>query len=295
MMIREPIVAGRFYPGSGQACRADLEQRIPGEPDLSEVPEYPIGAIVPHAGWMCSGEVAGRVFAVIAKRRSPSTFVLFGAAHMAAAHQAAIFSEGAWDTPLGRVEVDQRLAERICSQTNLIQPDAYAHENEHSIEVQVPFVQHLFPDARIVPIVVPPSPAAHEVGQAVARTVAGYAADVFLVGSTDLTHYGPQYHFTPEGTGPEGVRWAKQVNDKRLIDLMTAMESERIVPEAAAHQNACGAGAIAATIAACKQLGADEAVVLEHTTSSEVLGGQGAGFMADSVGYVGMVFGRSAP
>jgi AmmeMemoRadiSam system protein B len=201
-----------------------------------------------------------------------------------------VFGEGAWQTPLGTVEIDERLADRICSQTNLVQVDAYAHENEHSIEVQIPFIQHLFSQARIVPIVVPPLGNAHEVGQAVARTVQTYEADVLFVGSTDLTHYGPRYQFTPKGIGPDSLRWSKDENDRRLIDLIVAMRADQIVSEVQTHQNACGAGAIAATVAACGQIGASQAVVLEHTTSAEVLGEQ-FGPMGDSVGYAGIVFG----
>lgn len=291
MMIREPIVAGSFYGSSSKQCLSQLKDCLAKELDLEGVPDRPVGAIVPHAGWMCSGAVAGRVFAALAAKRPVKSFVLFGAAHTLATRQAAVFCEGAWQTPLGRIEIDHRLADRICSQTNLVEPDPYAHQDEHSIEVQVPFIQHLFSQATMVPIVVPPTPKAHEVGQAVARTVASYGADVLFVGSTDLTHYGPRYGFTPQGVGAEAVRWAKEVNDQRLIDLILAMEADGIVAEVRAHQNACGAGAIAATMAACKEVGAGQAVVLEHTSSAEVLGGGIDGAMADSVGYAGIIFG----
>ena len=109
-----------------------------------------------------------------------------------------------------------------------------------------------------------------------------------VVGTTDLTHYGRSYHFEPHGPGEEGRRWAKEVNDRRIIDLMESMAAERVVPEALEHHSACGAGAVAATVASVAHQGAEAAVVLEHTTSYEVLGGRGGG---DAVGYVGIVYG----
>ncbi|MFQ6049059.1 MAG: AmmeMemoRadiSam system protein B [Phycisphaerae bacterium] len=291
MMIREPVVAGSFYPASSQQCREQVQACIPTDVDVSELPDRPIGGIVPHAGWMCSGRVAGRVLAALAARRSPRTFVIFGAVHAPGVVRPAIFADGAWQSPLGQVSIDQRLAQRICSQTSLIHEEPYAHQNEHSIEVQVPLIQHLFAQAAIVPIMVPPNDDAHEVGEAVGRTVQAYDADVAFIGSTDLTHYGPQYGFTPRGVGSEALRWAKDVNDRRLIERIVALEADQIVPEARRNHNACGAGAVAATIAACRQCGADRAVVLEHTTSYEVLGGQLGQTMEDSVGYVGILLG----
>ena len=113
---------------------------------------------------------------------------------------------------------------------------------------------------------------------------------VGYLGSTDLTHYGPRYQFTPHGVGPEGLRWAKDVNDRRMLDVMIELREEDAVREAAEHRNACGAGAVAATIAACKAGGANRALVLAHTTSNEVLRAR-YGDMEDAVGYAGVVFG----
>jgi len=264
---------------------------IPEDLDVSALPERIVGGIVPHAGWVFSGRVAATVFAAAAARARPDTVVLFGATHRRMPETAAIFAEGIWETPLGAVEVDSRLAQRILANTSLIRDDPYAHESEHSIEVQVPFVQHLFPDAKILPIMVEPAAEAVEVGRIVARTAEGCDAEVIFVGSTDLTHYGPRYGFAPNGVGESALRWAKEVNDKRMIEIILEMNAEAVVGEAAEHLNACGAGAVAATISACGQLGAERGHLLAHVSSYEVsmaLWGQSG---SDAVGYAGIVFG----
>jgi len=291
MIVREPAVAGSFYSASPQRCRKEVEQCIPKELDVSALPEVIFGGIVPHAGWTFSGPVAGQVFAAIAARRQPATFVVFGAVHRRMGSTAAIFSSGVWETPLGAIETDQRLAERIMSASSLIDDDPYAHEMEHSIEVQVPFIQHLFPNARLVAIMVQPVPEAVEVGRAVASTIKAYDADAVVVGSTDLTHYGPRYGFAPKGVGEAGVRWAKEVNDRRILDLILAMDAEAIVPEAAEHMNACGAGAAAATVAACRELGATRGYLLSHVSSYEVARRLWGESSTDAVGYAAVVFG----
>jgi len=301
MMVREPVVAGRFYESHADTCRAHLDQLLcPAIPDPSSQAPFLtpldsgvtrwIGGLVPHAGWSYSGAITAKVFRAIAAGHVPHTVVLFGGVHRCAGRQAAMFVGGEWETPLGRAKVDDRLAERLLGHTNLIVDDAYAHEDEHSIEVQIPFVQHVFPDAKILPIMVPPIPNAHEVGEAVARTVEAYQYDVVVIGTTDLTHYGPAYGFTPHGRGAVGHRWAREINDRRFIDLVIEMRSTDVVAEAALSHNACSAGAVAATLRAVMALGATTARLLAHTSSSEVAAGRGEDH-DNSVGYAGVVFG----
>src|SRR5262249_7614038 len=149
--------------------------------------------------------------------------------------------------------------------------DPHAHDREHSIEVEVPFIQHLLSGTLLIPIMVPVNENAATLGAAIGRGCKAYGVDVVFFASTDLTHYGPSYDFSPHGVGPDGLRWAKDVNDRRMIDLMLAMREADAVKEAVSNRNACGAGAVAATIAACKTFGASQATLLEHTTSYEVL------------------------
>lgn len=290
MIIREPVVAGHFYAAGAERCRADLDALLESADGDALADEPIVGGLVPHAGWSCSGATAARVFRALSVRRTPKVMILFGGVHRYRGKEAAMFGSGRWETPLGPVEIDARLAERILGHTNLIVDDPYAHEDEHSLEVQLPFIRKLFPSVKVVPVMVPVNKSAAEVGEAVARTLNAYDYDAMILGTTDLTHYGPHYGFTPHGVGARANAWAKEVNDRRFIDLVRTMRANEVVAEAAQYHNACNAGAVAATIAAAAALGATQGVLLEHTTSSEKLSGKSGAEMADSVGYAGIVF-----
>ena len=174
-----------------------------------------------------------------------------------------------------------------------------AHLCEHSIEVQVPFIQYLFAGARILPIIVPPIDAAvalgTQIGQIISRqsrqgSPAGEQKKIVCIGSTDLTHYGPRYGFAPKGTGKEGLEWAEKVNDKEFIDLALQLEAEGLLANAAENSNACGPGAAAATVAAARTLGCQQGLLLAHTTSNKVMLERMGPTSADAVGYAAIVF-----
>jgi len=167
--------------------------------------------------------------------------------------------------------------------------DPHAHETEHSIEVQMPMIAFAFGDVPVVPIMIPPGPCALSVGEAVGKVLAADKRDAVIVGTTDLTHYGPGYGFTPQGVAAEAFTWAKEENDRRFIELMCAMAGDQVVAEAGERRNACSSGAVAATIGAAKTLGATKGTLLAHTTSREVLGQSGRALPVDSVGYAGVV------
>lgn len=290
MMIREAVVAGQFYPANRDGCAKELEQLLAQEAQPLETERTPVAGLVPHAGWVCSGEVAAKVFRALSGGPKPDAIILFGGVHRHRGREAAMFAHGRWDTPLGPVDVDARLAERILGHTNLIVDDPYAHEHEHSLEVQIPFVRHVFPDSAIVPIMVPVIEKADEIGEAVGRTLKAYGYSALIVGTTDLTHYGPRYGFIPKGIGAEGNTWAKEENDTRFIDLVCSMRGKELVREASNRHNACSSGAAAATVAAATALGAKKGILLEHATSSEVLSAKFKEQQDDSVGYAGVVF-----
>jgi len=286
-MIREPAVAGMFYPKDAQSCNESLDVCLANGKSRGDLEGRVVAGVLPHAAWACSGAVAASVFAAVASQRTPTTVVLLGAVHRPKGSAASVFPSGCWNTPLGPIRIDARLAERVMGHTNLIASDAYAHEQEHSIEVHVPFIQRLWPDAALLPIMVPPTVRACEVGDAVGRTLSSYGYDAIVLASSDLTHYGSRYGFLPQGMGAAGLEWAKHVNDRRMIDRLISLDAETIVTEASEHRNACGAGALAATVAAARVLGADRGYLLEHTTSRETVG-----LPSDecAVGYAGVVF-----
>lgn len=286
MPRRFPTVAGMFYPADESACRAQVREclRRAQPVDLRGAIH---GALVPHAGWTFSGPTAGKAFAALSKQEAPETVILFGAVHSWGVDAPSMYGSGSWRTPLGDLHVDEELARALlCPQAGGVVDQPEAHDGEHSIEVQLPFIKHLFPDARILPIAVPPSRQAPQVGREVGLVVSKLGRKAVAVGSSDLTHYGPRYRFAPVGVGTKALEWTKS-NDRSLLDLVVEMRATEIVPEAEAHRNACGSGAIAASIAYALALGATEGVLLDYTTSHEVMP---MGAPTDMVGYGAVVF-----
>lgn len=290
MQTREPVVAGQFYPAQREACLREVRDCLEAGPSCEALPSAVVGGIVPHAGWTFSGALAAAVFSAVKQRHEMvHTFVIFGTAHSYFGTKPAVGDDDRWETPLGALQVDSTLRDRLLDNT-LVVRDGSAHRREHSIEVQLPFVKHLFPDARIVPVVVPPNEAAIDLGEAAASVPPEAGCKVVYVGSTDLTHYGPRYGFTPMGLGSEGLRWASHVNDRAFIDLALGLEPERLLSAAIEKQNACGPGAAAATVAAVRTLGAAKGHLVAYTNSNEVMQSKMCAASRDSVGYAAIVF-----
>jgi len=291
MQTRKTVVAGQFYPGQHDACIAEIHELLDEMPPNDSLPETIVGGIVPHAGWTFSGALAAMVFAAIRQRHEKvNTFVIFGAAHSYFGGTAAVCAAGAWQTPLGEAVVDEELAQAVLSSAN-VTDEFSAHAAEHSIEVQIPFIQDIFPGAKILPILVPPREQAVALGEAVGGIIErAEQKKIVCIGSTDLTHYGPSYGFTPMGVGKAALQWAKDVNDRRFIEPALRMDAHGLLAAAAENCNACGAGAAAATIAAAKHLGKSAGTLLAHTTSNEIMLEKMKTTSRDSVGYAAIVF-----
>lgn len=294
MQARKAIVAGQFYPGQESFCVDEINQSLPSESDrgrlVDSLPETIVAGIVPHAGWTFSGSLAASVFWAVKQRHEQvHTFVVFGAAHGYFGPAPVVCDEFFWETPLGKAAVDRELTDRLVEK-KLAVSDSLAHRTEHSIEVQVPFIQYLFADAEILPIIVPPNEQAISLGEAIGEVIAPAGKKIICIGSTDLTHYGPRYGFVPMGTGAEALEWASKVNDRKFIELALKAEPQGLLASAAENHNACGAGAAAATVAAAKKLGKTKGVLLAHTNSNEVMIQKMGTSSTDSVGYAAIVF-----
>jgi hypothetical protein len=282
MNVRRPV-AEQFYSGDVAAMMDEYSACfVP-----PELPKKVISGIVPHAGWMFSGATAAKVFLTIKSRQTPRTFVLFGAVHTPGVSGISIYPEGKWETPLGTLSVDSSLAADIMDEIgDIASESSHAHSYEHSIEVQTPMIKHLFPEAMILPIAVPPFTDAVGFGKRAAKLVRDTEREVVFIGSTDLTHYGANYGFSPAGYGKPGHDWMV-TNDKRIVELALSVDAEGILTEAAKHHNSCGAGAFAASVAAARTLGAKSGTLLEYTTSYDVYP---MGEFDMGVGYAGIVF-----
>jgi AmmeMemoRadiSam system protein B len=290
MLTRRPIVAGQFYPGQHYSCIDEINLCIDARAVSEELPERIVAGIVPHAGWTFSGSLAALVFSAIKQQdEKVHTFVIFGAAH-GYFGPPALCEKGFWETPLGNIAIDQELADAVLSGGSAV-ANRGAHTSEHSIEVQVPFIQYLFAGAKILPVIVPPSEHAVTLGTRVGEIISrDENKKIVCIGSTDLTHYGPRYGFTPKGTGKKALEWAGSVNDREFIDFALKMEPEHLLNSAVENLNACGPGAAAATIAAAKKLGAERGVLLAHTNSNEIMLEKMGTTSSDSVGYAAIVF-----
>jgi AmmeMemoRadiSam system protein B len=192
--------------------------------------------------------------------------------------------EGRWATPFGELGVDRDLAESLVSKFSFVQETVTQYEQDNTVELQLPFIKYFFPDSMILPIGVPPASESAGIGKSVAEIAASMNRKIMIIGSTDLTHYGPNYGFMPKGGGEKGLDWVRNENDRRVRDLILKMNPEGVIQESVINRNACCAGAVAAAIAASKKLGAERGMELFYTTSYDI--------RPDSsfVGYTGIVF-----
>ena len=291
MQARKPVVAGQFYPGQHDSCVSAIHECFEAVNLSGPLPETIVAGIVPHAGWTFSGDLAAMVFSAIKQQHEKvNTFIVFGADHRCVCASPAVNDRGVWITPIGEVVIDEELAEAVLG-TGQAVSDPNVHLSEHSIEVQIPFIQDLFAGAKIVPILVPPTEQAVTLGTHVGEIIGRQEGKkIVCIGSTDLTHYGPRYGFVPKGTGKNALEWAKEVNDKKFIDLTLKLEPAELLASAVKDGSACGPGAVAATVAAAKKLGCKQGLLLGHNTSNEIMQQKMGTTSADAVGYAGIVF-----
>lgn len=265
-MIREPAVAGQFYSASSEALERDVARYL----DLPGSPLPAIAVVSPHAGLMYSGHVAG---AVLARVAVPSTVILVGPNHTGLGPPASLFAAGTWRIPGGDIPVDSALAGEILARWPTAVADTEAHRLEHCLEVQLPFLRHLRPDLRIVPIVLGTADpeTCRDLGQCLAAVVhAGGPERPLLLASTDLNHYEPDQ--------------VTREKDRLAIDAILALDPDRLAVTVRAHGiTLCGVGPTAAVLHAARALGAGGATLVRYATS-----GDAGGDRDHVVGYAGI-------
>jgi AmmeMemoRadiSam system protein B len=285
MEVRRADFAGSWYPGRDEECRRAIETFTASAVPCGGKDDVLVGGIVPHAGWMYSGGIACNVIKCLSGRDGADTCLIFGR-HLHPGAKNFIMKAGRWATPLGELDIDGDVAEKLVKEFSFQVETVARYEEDNTIELQLPFIRFFFPGVKIVPMGLPPVPASLAIAKRAAEISSEMGRKTIVIGSTDLTHYGYNYAFTPKGAGPEAVQWVKKENDKRIVDLMVRMDGEGVIVDAARNHNACCAGAAASAIAAAKVLGAHSADALIYSTSYDV--------RPDSsfVGYVGIVFKR---
>ncbi|MGH7178389.1 MAG: AmmeMemoRadiSam system protein B [Tepidisphaeraceae bacterium] len=294
--VRLAAFAGLFYPADAGECRSLAASYVGSGRESSPSPgaQRWMGGIVPHAGWMCSGAIAGLTVGSIArswKQAQPGVVVVFAAIHTPLPTEvAALDTFAAWTAPVDRTEIAIELRSRLAQCAARFRADDRFHSREHAVEVELPLIRAAWPDAMVLPVEVPVIEGAIEIGADVARTVGAMGLDAVYLASSDLTHYGPTYRFAPAGLGLAGLEWAKK-NDRRLLDRVERLDTRAIVAEVRQNLNACGGGAIAAMLAACRERGASQARILRHASSYETLRGVAEQSPDNAVGYASAVVG----
>ena len=283
MARRESDFAGSWYPSKESECRKLIEEFSRSDLPCPSPQRRRVGGIVPHAGWIYSGRIACHVIKCLRDEIEPDTIIIFGK-HLHPGSKSYIVKEGLWATPLGDIEIDQELGDRLASEFSFIVETPSDYEPDNTIEVQLPFVRYFFPGARILPIGVPPSLTSLRIGERSVEISEGLGRKSIVLGSTDLTHYGYNYGYAPKGEGKQAVDWVKNENDRKVVALMEEMDAEGVIQESLKNRNACCSGAVASAIAAARKLGAAKGEKLIYSTSYDIRPN------SSFVGYVGLVF-----
>lgn len=264
--IRKPAAAGKFYNSREEQLKTQIENCFRHEYGPKEIPKprdgpHKIkGLVSPHAGYPYSGPIAAHGFAELAKDHQPENIIILGPNHTGLGAGISIDTSNGWKTPLGTIEINKDLKEEILSKTEIISEDSAAHTREHSIEVQLPFLQYLFGNEfKIVPISmkIQQLEASEEVGKAITKATEN--ENTLIIASTDLTHYEPKE--------------TAEKKDKETIEKMKNMEWEnlqKIISEK--NYTVCGYGPISSTIIASKDLGAKKGKLFKYATSGDTGG-----------------------
>jgi hypothetical protein len=289
MNLRHPIVAGSYYEAGAASCRHHAAKLLAAARLPDDLPRPLYGGLAPHAGWTYSGALAALTIKALLAEPGVRSIVLLSAHVSHSVDRGQVYDSGVWRTPLGDVQIDEELARALIEASTCLAPVPRAHDADPSLEVQVPLLQALRPDIRIVPIAVPPTGQAARIGQVLGSVLKDRIPPVPVIGSTDLTHHGGDFG-APGGRGPAGAAWT-EANDRRMLDLIEAMAADKIIPEYRRRSNACGPGAVTAAITAAKALGAKRGLCLGYTNSYRVIHEQFPDESDDTtVGYASVVF-----
>lgn len=267
-MIRPPAVAGTFYPADARELAREIDRFTNADATRPKIAAR--GCVAPHAGYTYSGHVAGAVYAAI---EIPARCILLGPRHFPRGEAMAILTEESFATPLGEAKIDSALARALAQECPRLREDTVAHEREHSLEVQIPFLQRLAGDFQFVPVVLATDryPAIEELGHAVARVVAAKKEPVLVIASSDMNHY-----------ESDAITRAK---DERAIARILALDPEGLYDTVRCEQiSMCGYAATVAMLVAMRELGATAARLVRYATSGDINGDRDR-----VVGYAGIV------
>lgn len=267
-MIRKPVASGLFYEANEQRLIKQIEQCI-GKVSIHEK-EHAKGIVSPHAGFVYSGKIAASLYSRI---KFPKIFVIIGPNHTGLGKPCAVYSNGIWQTPLGDIKVNSEFAQKILSYNQFLEEDDVAHLKEHSIEVQLPFIQYFKKDTTIVPICIGISGLSilQSIGESIAKAAFETNEDVVIISSSDMTHY-------------ESLESAKS-KDNKAIDAILKLDEVLLDNYVRKFSiSMCGFAPTCCMITACKKLHASKSELVKYTTSAEETGDT-----SSVVGYAGIL------
>ncbi len=288
---RKAVFRGAWYPDSKDECESHIKDFLKDNKGILHGNFK--GGIVPHAGWLYSGSVACRTIGSIAasiglQGRHIDCIVIFGL-HMRSDDHPLILEFGSWETPFGDIDIQENfgadIVEKAMAEKVTIQKmSGRSFPEENTIELQLPFIKYFFSDIPIVAIGVPPNQDAMKIGKAVYNAAKDNGFEIAVIGSTDLTHYGQSFGFTPVGQGEKAYEWVKKNNDAKAVKALMSMDGEEIVRTGTANHNMCCSGAAAAAATVSKLLNATKGVKVEYASSYSQSSPD------NFVGYAGILF-----
>jgi len=281
-MLRQPVVAGAFYPDNPDMLKKVIEDCFLDKSGVSMIPElnsfndneYPVHIMVPHAGYQYSGAIASQGYCEIVQNGFPDVFIILSPNHTGFGSEVSVFNEGEWVTPLGSVGVDDEFANSIISFSDIATADFAAHIHEHSIEVQLPFLQYFSNDFKIVPITMGSQTFTASSDLAKAIFEAGNELDksYCVIASTDLSHFNNQEK-------------ANKVDGFVLEDISEMNEFKLFEEVVQYNITMCGYGPVMTTISLSKMSGKNDCEILAYGTSGDVTGD-----LSSVVGYASGIF-----
>ncbi len=274
-MVRSPSVAGQFYRSDPEGLKKQIESMFlhdlgPGKLPGEGGEKRDIAAcVVPHAGYMYSGPAAAHVYFELAKQKKPETIIILGPNHQGHGSAIATACEP-WNTPLGVVDIDEETADFLWTNCDIIDMDENAHRYEHSLEVQIPFLQYIYKDFNFVPITLGIQDI--ETAEEIAECISKVDKDILIIASSDFTHY-------------ESSIEAKN-KDMKAIDAILEMDEKKFIKTVYENNiTICGYGPIAVAISAAKRMKATKTKLLKYMTSGDITGDQ-----RQVVAYAGIIF-----
>ena len=281
MNRRKRMLPRGWYPVTGDDCRRDIESYLEGWTPPQVPPEGGSGGIVPHAGWYFSGRAAAMVLRSLKSKTKVDAIVLYGG-HLGPRDLPQVVTEENWETPFGDIEIHKDFVKDLMRRVEAEKESP--HSGDNTIEVQLAMVKYFFPEVKLLAVRSPFSMRADALGREVAEIARERGISILAIGSTDLTHYGPNYGFSAKGLGPSSVDWVKKENDRGFIDRALRMDTEGLLRHASENDSACSAGAAVSAVATCKALGVRKGTLIDYYTSYDILPDQ------SFVGYAGIVY-----